>query len=290
MRARLTRLKESLRASLWTMPSAAVVAAVSAGLMVSGVEAGPEHPLAWFAYPGGVEGARGLLQVIAGSMITVTSLTFTLTVVVLQMAASQYSPRLLRTFVSDLGNQAVLAIFLSTFAFSLTVLPSVRSPTEDKVRFVPNVGVTLALLLALASLGGLVYFIHHIATQVQISSIVEDIAGETTRLIREKWREDGAEREPDTDRTGFSGPSETLHAERSGFIEYVAVEPLVDFAAKYDLRIRVDAPPGSWVDAGNPLLTAFGARSELDKAIDQVQIGSERTMQQDVAFGLRVFL
>lgn len=292
MPARLAQVLETVRHSLWFVPAVAVVLAA----IVAGVAVWASHLVPWGTEPGaptllfggGAEAARATLQAIATAVITVAGVTFSITVVALQLASTQYSPRVLRNFLRDLGNQVSLGVFIATFTYALLVLQTIQAGGDNEAPFVPAVAMTVAIGLGLVSMGTLVYFIHHIATQVQISSIVEETAEETARLIRDTWPEDGHERDPDTDRTGFSGRSAPLSARRSGFVEYVAVEPLVDFAAEHDLRIRVDAPPGSWVDEGNAILTVFGTAPEnLDKAVSQVQIGSERTMQQDVTFGVR---
>ena len=110
------RLIEQLRASLWFIPALAVAAACAAAGVLNGVQVDDTSPLSHVVFPGGADGARGILQTIAGSVITVTGVVFSLTVVTLQLASTQFSPRLLRTFLRDVSNQVVLATFLATFA------------------------------------------------------------------------------------------------------------------------------------------------------------------------------
>lgn len=123
-------VRDSLRAQLWPLPTVGVVVAVVAGIVLPRLDAHVDGGLpGWLndlLFGGDPDAARTVLDAVASSLITVTSLTFSLTVVTLQLASSQFSPRLLRTFTRDLFVQATLALFLATFAYSLTVLRAVR--------------------------------------------------------------------------------------------------------------------------------------------------------------------
>ncbi len=298
MSPHVTHVVERLRTTLWFLPSVAVATSLGLGLLVANIRVGPNGALAWIAYDGGVEGARALLQVIAGSMITVTSLTFSLTLVVLQMASSQYSPRLLRTFVRDLGNQLVLATFLSTFAFALVVLPSVRSPLEDRDRFVPDLAVTMALLLAVASLVALVYFIHHVTRSIRVEAVMLDTRVATLDSISRNcdvtWplhgRTDVQLHEPDEH-------SVPLRARRSGYLQALDPGPVVAAAAERDARVLFRRRVGEFVTEGTVLAWAWShEHAEIGEtavetlegaAADSLEVGFERNLVQDIAFGIR---
>jgi uncharacterized membrane protein len=124
---------------------------------------------------GGPEAARSILQAISGSIITVTSLTFSLTVVTLQLASSQFSPRLLRTFTSDRFVHGTLALFLAAFAFALTVLRSVRDEGSGNTAFVPEISVTVTFALAIASVVGLVLFLAHLAREIRVETMMRRV-------------------------------------------------------------------------------------------------------------------
>jgi uncharacterized membrane protein len=167
MKTRIGHLWDKLNSSLWFIP--ALMAAASAGLSIVTVN------LDWsvkeklikntgWIWAGGAEGAREILSTIAGSMITVAGVTFSITVVVLTLASSQFGPRLLRNFMRDSGNQVVLGTFISTFTYGLLVLRTIRS--GDGPEFVPHISVTVGMALALASLGVLIYFIHHVSVSI----------------------------------------------------------------------------------------------------------------------------
>lgn len=293
------RVWDHLRGSLWGLPSVAVACAGAAGLFLAQYRVPEDSLLSWFAYDGGADGARSVLQVISGSTITVTSLVFSLTVVALQMAASQYSPRLLNGFVRDLGNQVTLAVFLSTFIFSLLVLPSVRSAGEDVAPFVPELAVTVALVLATASVGALVFFIHHVTRSLRIEAITRRVRDETLASIARN-----------TDRTlpywahiderlrDRSGEVHTeISAPRSGYIRSVDTARLVQVGVTHDVRIRFRRSIGEYVAEGTVLawvfcgpdraITAETAIQVERRVVRATRISFERSMQEDVGFGLR---
>jgi uncharacterized membrane protein len=183
--ARLQALRERLRASLGFLPAVGVTLAVVAGVALPQWEKGfgGHSPLAGLAFGGSPDAARSVLSAIAGSVITVTSLTFSLTVVTLQLASSQFSPRLLRTFVRDRLVQSVLAVFLATFVYALVVLRTVRTETDNDPGFVPRIAVTLAILLAVVSAGALVAFLAHIASLMRVDTLMRDVHAQTGRAL-----------------------------------------------------------------------------------------------------------
>lgn len=152
--------------AVWPIPVLAVVLAVFLGTalptMDSAVDGELPDSVTVLLFSGGPEAARSVLQAISGSLITDTSLTFSLTVVTLQLASSQFSPRLLRTFTSDPFVHGTLALFLAAFAFALTVLRSVRGERNGTSPFVPETSVTVAFVLAIASVIALVLFLAHL--------------------------------------------------------------------------------------------------------------------------------
>ncbi|CAN5216689.1 DUF2254 domain-containing protein [soil metagenome] len=287
---RLSAIRERLRVSLWLWPSVAVTSAIAAGLLLPLLEGTGNDTLGIAGTP---DGARAVLSTVAGSMITVTGLVFSLTVLALQMASSQFTPRLLRTFLSDGGNQAVLSTFLGTFAYSLTVLRSIRSPSEGQA-FVPDVAVTVGLALTLLSVGMLVYFFHHLTQQLRVESILKEVTGDTTRLIGRSLSS-----HDDTTPTPPPVPDNALplKVRKSGYLQAADAQILLSVATDLGLSIRLRPAVGThltegstlgwaWPDGPDPAVQ-LDAEGISKRAHDGVQIGSERTLQQDIGFGLR---
>lgn len=175
--ARLANLWESLRTSYWFVPT--LMTAGGVALSFASVHLDERVNYKWvrtvgWIWAGGAEGARQVLSTIAGSMITVAGVAFSITIVALTLASNQFGPRLLRNFVRDAGNQIVLGTFIATFVYCLLVLRTVRG--EDDTEFVPYVSVTLGVAFALTSLGVLIYFIHHVAISIQAENLIASVA------------------------------------------------------------------------------------------------------------------
>jgi uncharacterized membrane protein len=263
---------------------------------LAAVEVGERSWLGPLLFQGTAADARDLLIVVSATMITVTGLVFTLTVVALQIASTQFSPRLLRNFMRDRGNQVVLAIFVSTFAYATAGLHTVGARAGGQAEFVPRLAVSGSLFLALLSLAALVYFIHHIARSIQIDTIMAGVERETLAVIDDTYpdrHQDAAaeERAPEPPAQAVA-----VAARRSGYLQAVDLDGLLAVALEHDLVLRLAAAVGDHVIAGTPLAWAWsvgadGRRPQPEGLVDPldrvVQIGMERTMLQDVAFGIR---
>ncbi|MBA2468951.1 MAG: DUF2254 domain-containing protein, partial [Chloroflexia bacterium] len=174
MRQRFRTWWFDLQYTLWFVPSLMTLTAVVLAFVMLRLdrEALAEEEIhRWWFFEAGAEGARGVLSTIAGTMITVATTAFSITIVALQLGSSQFSPRILRGFTRDRGNQLVLGIFIATFAYTVLVLRSIRSESADFEVFVPSASVSLAILLAFAAIGSLIYFFHHAARAIQASVV-----------------------------------------------------------------------------------------------------------------------
>lgn len=297
------RARDLVRTSLWPLPAAAIVAAAVAGVLLPRLDAAVDARLpAWlqrYLFGGGSSAARTILDAIASSLITVTALTFSLTVVTLQLASSQFSPRLLRTFTRDLFVQATLALCLATFTYSLTVLRVVRTADEDRSVFVPQVSVTAAFLLALASVMALVLFLAHLTKEIRVESMVSNVHADATHTatrLMASLREDGAVSAP-------AAPARPAAASRvispsSGFVVGLDHSRLMDVAVRTDAVIELDCRVGDSVIAGTPIGWAWSlledgvlgekeTASLRDAMADVIITGFERTPSEDIGLGLR---
>ena len=294
--ARRRVLWDYLGGALWVLPTLSVLVFLLAGALLSRVSVDPDSPLWPLAFQGTGEDARGILVVVSATMITVTGLVFALTIVALQIASGQYSPRLLRNFMRDRGTQVVLSVFVGAFAYSTAGLHTVGIQGAGGEAFVPRLAVSGSLLLGLASVGVLIYFIHHLAHSIQIDAIMSQVEREARWVIDDLYPDQLDYLEPEVRCPDPPASATVLPAGRSGYLQAIQPAPLVRVAADRDLVIRLARQVGDHVVEGTPLAWAWRRGPDespveaqpLQAALeDAVVIGFERTMVQDVAFGLR---
>lgn len=288
---------DRLRGSLWFWPGVTMVVAIIGGDLLSRVE--PAAGVAGLARFGGTpDGARTILSTVAGSTITVTGLTFSLTVVALQVASSQFTPRLLGTFLADRGNQAVLSVFLGTFAYTLVVLRHVRAPAGDDPGFVPDLAVGVGLLLTLGSVAMLVYFFHHLTQQLRLETVLDELRRDTVAAVhRTKAPDDDQPAEPEVDLPRAPDDRVVLRARRSGYLTAVRLDALRHAAERHGAVVRLAPSVGVHVTAGTTLAWAWPVQEgvgdgfdeeELSRAVHAaIHLGPERSLLEDVAFGIR---
>ncbi len=286
----IRKILDGIRQSLWFVPAVWVIVCGAAAFGMVGLD----HAARDFAqslplvFGGGPEGARGLLSAIASSMITVVGVVFSITIVALQLASSQYSPRVLRNFMRDRASQITLGSFIGVFIYSLLVLRTVRADADGRDEFVPVLAVSGALVLTVVAVAMLVYFIHHIATRMQVSYITATVARET---LEEVDRQDAESRELEGRRPGAlpEGAGAIVPASESGYLQYVETAELVELAERDDLVIRVALAPGGWVQRHAPLFEVWGKhRDDLAAELrDLVSVGDERVVFDDIEFGVQ---
>ncbi len=243
-----------------------------------------------WAYTGGAEGATAMLGTIASSMITIAGVVFSMTLVALSLASSQLGPRLLRSFMTDKANQVVLGTFVATFLYSLIVLRAIRR--ADEGIFVPHLSVAFGVLLAVASLGVLVYFIHHVAVSIQADNVVARIGAELAEGIDRLFPEGiGKSTHGQADfPEAFARDSCPIGAAEDGYVQLIDGNALLALAVEEDLVLRVERRPGHFVVKGSPLALAWPGKRVPDRTKAQINaafvLGSHRTPAQDVEFAV----
>jgi uncharacterized membrane protein len=287
--------REAFRTTLWIVPATMVVFAVALFAVTyqfdSQVAAGDMRVPGW-AIAGDSDAARQVLIGIAAAVITVAGVVFSITILALQLASQQFGPRMLRNFIRDRGTQISLGAFVATFVYSVLTLGSVAHQSRD---FVPHISVTVALILTLGDLGVLIYFIHHVARSIQLTTVVSGIARDFRATLGDIREEAAAIRAPAT--AGPEADEIRLRLEagapvptrRSGFLQAVGHDRLVRIAASSDAVIRLLHRPGHFVVAGQPLAVVWPVFTAPDVAesLDREHIvGSNRTMTQDPGFAI----
>jgi uncharacterized membrane protein len=290
----LSKLAISLRSSFWFLPALIVLAALAlaVGLVALDRSFGEMPGERWpVVFAADADGARELLAVIAGSMMTVAGVVFSITIVALAQASTQYTSRVLRNFMRDRGNQVVLGVFLGVFAYCLAVLRTITT-NGDGGGFVPSVAVVTALALALLAVAFLVYFIHHVAASIQSGAIARGIAVDTLHTIDKVYPDalEGDEDEPvhDLD-TGLRW--HPVPALEMGYIESLDLDALHAFAREHDVVVRMERSVGEFASPDRAIASIGAAGAPGADAAQELAgmfaIDSYRTIEQDVAFGIR---
>jgi uncharacterized membrane protein len=295
----ISRTWDRLHSSFWFLPSAMALSAMATSILLIFLDSLEVAQLGWidkWTYAFGPESARAILSAIAGSMITVAGVTFSMTMLTLQLASSQFGPRMLRNFMRDRGNQIVLGTFLSTFVYCLLVLASVRGSGSSS--FVPLIAVTFGMILAVASLATLIYFIHHIATSIRIETILANLSLEACKTVERVFPEHGDMSAPFPGKLmaealspGLDNDSRSVVTSGSGYIQSIDLDGLLQVASDNDLVVRVERRIGNFVPSAGPLVLAFPYGRVTDAVADDLSnafsFGPERTPDHDIEFSLR---
>lgn len=250
-----------------------------------------------FLYRVGESGSRDILGAIATSSLAVAGTTFSITIAVLALTSSTYGPRLVRNFMADRGNQVVLGVYVATFLYSLLVLRSIRVPgdpgDQEAEVFVPHLAVNGAVLLALANVAVLVYFIHHISDSIQVATLARRVRGDLTATVDRLYPADlGDEPDPGAEAqlptTWLGRP---ITADASGYVLAVRQEHLVEAAVEHDVVVALQVRPGQYVLPGTVVALTHPATADGDGLADAVRaslaVGESRTPHQDVAFAVQ---
>ncbi len=294
---KLKQIWSHLRSSFWFVPS--LIVAVSIALAVALIGADFTESEQWLArwprlFGVGADGARGTLSTIAGSMMTVVGVTFSMVLMTLALASSQYTSRILRNFMRDRVTQVVLGIFAGIFTYCLIVLRTVRGGIDGV--FVPSMAVSFSVVLAMGGIGVLIFFIHHIAASIQASNIIASVADETMAVVDRLFPEKlgNGPVDSDEDPAVLALPAQhwqAVPARRNGYIQGMDNAALLRLAREYNTIVRMERSIGDFVvyDAtlaslalelppGQELITALRESYRIDRY---------RTVEQDLAFGVR---
>ena len=291
--------REVLRTNLWLVPAVEVIAAIALFAGTLALDKAAYHgnlALPAWVISGTADAARLILTSIAAAVITVVGVVFSIILVTLTLASTQFGPRMLRNFIRDRGTQLTLGTFVATFVYAVLVLVSIGpGPRGD---FVPHIGVTVTLALMVADLGVLIYFIHHTAVSIQLPQVIASIADDLADAIE---REGGADARAGQVAAPENGPSSAellsrmeaaggaVKATDSGYVQFIRVRSLVRFAEQANAVIGLNHRPGHFIVEGHPIGTVWPpeAATRVNEALGRAHItGPYRTLTQDVSFGI----
>lgn len=289
-----SNFRERLRTSFWLVPMLMTIGGLVLSLATVSIDRAGILPSAGVFWDGRADGARQLLGALAGSMITLAGIVFSVTIVVLTLAATQFGPRLLRRFMRDRGTQLVSGVFVGTFVYCVVTMGMIRGPEDGE--FIPHLSVNVSLLLGVVSIGVFIYFVHHISASIRAETLISGIGRELVTAIQDLFPEEiGTSRaeQPAGEMEKYSGElaEEGTHirSPRDGYIQAVEGAVLMDLAERHDAVFRLLYRPGDFVTEGVATIVARkqgGAlSSRLTKEIAATLIiGNERTPTQDPEF------
>ncbi|MEO7178106.1 MAG: DUF2254 domain-containing protein [Allosphingosinicella sp.] len=303
MRVDILKAAQAVRTSYWFIPSLMALAAILLGALMVWVDAGPgAHLLDGVGWYQSVkaEGAHAVLSTIAGSMITVAGVVFSITIVAISYASSQYGPRVLTNFLTDRGNKVTLGTFIATFLYCIVVLRTIRG--GDEGAFVPQLAVLTGLLLAVCSIGVLIYFIHHVPQSIHVNNLIAHIGRQLIEGVGQRFpvtvgEPAGAVQAADpsseaveglTARDGGRLRVAAVTARATGYIQAIDEAGLIDAARRSDLVLRLRHRPGDFLAAGRTLVEAWPAERLDEHAAtalrDAYSTGRRRTPHGDLDF------
>ncbi len=299
MKIKLQNFWDLINSSFWFVPTLMTIIAAGLSFFTVWLDEILANDLVYvFGYVRGPQGARSLLSTVAGSIITVAGVTFSITIAALTLASSQFGPRLLRNFIRDKGNQIVLGTFISTFMYCLLVLRTINGSQENS--FVPHISVTLGVLFATASMGVFIFFIHHVSSLIQVENVIatvtKDLQQTLDRLFPEHLGQspaqagEGKRVAEETLPANFEDLSIAIKAQKQGYLQGIDADLLLDIATTRKLIFEVNNLPGQFI-IEEMELTRIWPPDKLDEELD-VQIrqafilGSHRTAFQDVEFAI----
>ncbi|MFF2079310.1 DUF2254 domain-containing protein [Kitasatospora sp. NPDC058162] len=293
--------REALRTNLWVVPVLEVAFAGALFAVTVALDRGAYDgtlSLPSWVISGTADSARQILAAIAAALITVVGVVFSIMIVTLTLASTQFGPRMLRTFIRDRTTQMTLGTFVGTFVYAILALVVIGPGSRGD--FVPHLSITVCMVLVMLDLAVLIFFIHHIATSIQLPRVIASIAAELSEAIEAGAGGPGAGG-PDRPDGGGAGPTAaelnarldtsgaTVSAPASGYLQFVRHRALVRMATELDAVIRLDHRPGHFLVQGHQLATVWPpeAAPEVARSFARAHVvGSTRTLAQDIAFAV----
>lgn len=296
MKARLSKIRESMDDSFWFVPAVMGLAAVLGALSLIALDEwlGGDwlEDYSWL-WSGGPDGARAMMATIAGSLITVISIVFSLTITTLAQTATHFGPRVLRNFTSDLGVQLTLGTFIATFIYCLLVMRTVRSVQEAE--FVPYLTVNVGFLLTLASLAVLLYFIDHVAKSIQAENLIAEVGRDFQAALPVLFpKQVGEPHNPQEDRPPHAWEwkrATVIRSVKAGYLQRVDEKLLIRLAVENNLVIKLKQRPGDFFAIGTPMmefLAGDGHDETLEEELSEAFVtGGHRTPEQDGTYPIQ---
>ena len=293
MRLSLGEIGSRLNASYWFVPLVVTLGGVVLAVLLIQIDSPKSlHPgtALTLLYPNSAEGSRALLSAVIGAIITALSVTFSVTIVALTVAAQHFGPRVLNNFVRHTSAQLVLGTFMATFIYAVLVLGAIEGTGTDANG--PDVAVGGAVVLVILSVGALIFYVHHIATSLQIGELTGEIAADFRRSMKKVAAHPGGPAPGEADRIPPAPPDACrIAAVETGYVQRIDHQRIVTRACEADAVVWIRREPGAFVIAGTPLALVHPPAACDDTLTDAVReaciVGSDRTLWQDPEFAVK---
>jgi uncharacterized membrane protein len=229
--------------------------------------------------------ANAILTTIATSMVSLTALVLTITMVVVQLAMGQFSPRIVQRILRDRPSQIAIGLFVATFVHAVLTIREVVDRGDGTGR-VPGIAVATAYLLVLVSIAALVIYVHHIGQALRVSALIELVGRDTRKLVERRYPDAGLPPPVDSD------AARVVPAPKSGVVTMIGTDALVAEAERADCVLELVPPLGAFVPAGAPLFIVHGYASDLSekRLFSALALKLEPTLDEDVAYGMRLLV
>jgi uncharacterized membrane protein len=282
---RRTKFFIHLKASLWFVPVLCVLAGVAISFGTITVDRYFDYQALPTRFVGGPDASALILSTVAASMVSLTALVLTITMVVVQLAMGQFSPRIVQRILRDRPSQLAVGLFVATFVHAILALREVTN-NGDGTGNVPGVALVTAFALVLVSIAVLVMYVHHIGQALRVSALIELVGDETRSLLDRRYPDKG----PALDMQLDSLP--VVRAHESGVVTGIGYEQLVEEGQRADCMLELVPALGEFVPADGPLFRVHGESTTVneDRVRGALIFSLEPTLDEDVAYGVRLLV
>jgi uncharacterized membrane protein len=282
---RLRKLAVTVRSSLWFLPVTCVVAGAAISFGTIALDRAFDYQAISHGLVGSATSATAILSTIAFSMVSLATLVLTITMVVVQLAMGQFSPRIVQRILRDKPSQFAIGLFVATFVHAVLTIREVVD-RGDGTGQVPGIAVATSYLLVLASIAALVIYVHHIGQSLRVSALIELVGDDTRKLVDRKHPDPGPPMPADP-----KAPA-VVAARESGVVTMIGTDSLVAEAERGDCVLELVPALGAFVPAGAPLFIVHGDPHDLNenRLFTALSLKLEPTLDEDIAYGMRLLV
>ena len=282
---KLSRLLLHVTSGMWFVPVVCVIVGAGLSFGTIALDRAANYGAIPAEFVGGPDAAATILQTIATSMVSLTALVLTITMVVVQLAMGQFSPRIVQRILQDKPSQFAIGLFVATFVHAILALREVTNAGDGSGQ-VPGIALVTAFLMVLASIAVLVLYVHHIGQSLRVSALIELVGKDTRKLVDRLYSDHGPTPYP------AAGSRHVVRAKKSGVIVKVGIPELVREAQRTASTLELIPMLGTFVPADGPLFSVGGEPHEVDEEAlrGALLMKLEPTLDDDVPYGLRLLV